>query len=193
MILYIHGFASSGKGAKAALLRRRFKTEVLAPSLSHIPELALDTLEQIVEWARGRGERVGVVGSSLGGFYATVLALKYDLRAVLVNPSVKPYETLAPYAGSVTNFHDLSSFEWSPRHIESLKRLDPGAIGRPENFFLLLQSGDETLDYRVAQKRFAGARIVVEEGGSHAFEGFERYLEAIEAFLNEKESHWKRV
>ncbi|WP_457595481.1 YqiA/YcfP family alpha/beta fold hydrolase, partial [Hydrogenimonas sp.] len=176
-----------------AFLPPRFKTEVLAPSLSHIPELALDTLEHIVEWARGRGERVGLVGSSLGGFYATVLALKYDLRAVLVNPSVKPYETLAPYAGSVTNFHDLSSFEWSPRHIESLRRLDPGAIGRPENFFLLLQSGDETLDYRVAQKRFAGARIVVEEGGSHAFEGFERYLEAIEAFLNEKESHWKRV
>jgi len=192
MILYIHGFASSGLGAKAKLLRQRFGEHALAPSLSFIPDLALDTLEQIVERTLKR-EPVGLVGSSLGGFYATVLALRYDLRAVLINPSIRPYETLAPYVGSVTGFHDRSRFEWRTGHIEALRAMAPETIDRPENFLLLLQTGDETLDYRVAKACFEGADMVVEEGGSHAFDGFERHLGRIGDFLNEKEICWKRV
>ncbi len=192
MVLYIHSFASSGRGAKALAVRRYFKSGALAPSLSYIPELAVDTLAAIVEQTLPQ-EPVGLIGSSLGGFYAIYLSERYDLPAVLVNPSIEPYKTLAPYTGSVTNFYDLTTFEWSERHIEQLKRLEVRKIRRPENYRVMLQTGDETLDYRIALSRFRSAETVVEAGGSHAFEGFENHLPKIEKFFTEKEIFCKKA
>ncbi|BBG66761.1 putative esterase, FIGfam005057 [Hydrogenimonas sp.] len=186
MIIYIHGFASSGRGDKALTIRRYFKKEAVAPSISYIPDLAMDTLKQLVESFSQR-EQVSLIGSSLGGFYAACLSEMYDLPAVLINPSTEPHITLASHTGPVTNFYDLSSFEWSERHVKELERLRPESISKPENFMLLLQKGDETLDYRVARERFQGAKIVIEEGGSHSFEGFERYLGEIESFLKRRD------
>ncbi len=182
MIIYIHGFAGSGRGQKALTVRNFFKKGVIAPSLSYIPDLAVDTLKQIVESFLPK-EPVSLIGSSLGGFYAAHLSEVYGLRAVLINPSVEPYKTLSEYRGTVTNFYDLSRFEWNDRHIEQLERMKLGAGLKPENFLLLLQKGDETLDYRVAQRKFQGARMIVEEGGSHSYEGFEKRLNEIERFL----------
>ncbi len=185
MIIYIHGFAGSGRGQKALTVRDFFKERVVAPSLSYIPDLAVDTLKQIVESFLPK-EPVSLIGSSLGGFYAVHLCEIYGLKAVLINPSVEPYKTLSHYTGMVTNFYDLSKFEWNERHIEQLERMKPGTGLKPENFLLLLQKGDELLDYRVAQQRFQGARMIIEEGGSHSFEGFERHLESIERFFGSK-------
>ncbi len=182
MLLYIHGFGSSGQGVKVTMLRERLGEKVLAPSLSPIPELAVDTLEQLVRCLVGRGERPGLVGSSLGGFYATYLAEKYALKAVLINPSIKPYETLASYVGLNHSFFDFSDYEWTQKHIDSLKRYHMDEVDA-DRFLLLLQTGDDVLDYRKAATRFDGAEMVIEEGGSHGFENFETKIPLIRSFL----------
>jgi predicted esterase YcpF (UPF0227 family) len=182
MILYIHGFASSGLGAKARTVREYFGAESLAPSFSHIPELAVDTLTQIVEQARHLDEPVGLIGSSLGGFYALRLAERFGLPAVLINPSIRPWETLAAQTGTGTHYYDGARFEWSPKHVESLKkyRVTPT---QQDRYLLMLQTGDEVLDYRIALDALPGARRIVEEGGDHTFVGFETHLPEIETFL----------
>ena len=181
MLLYIHGFGSSGRGAKVTQLREALGERVLAPSLSPIPDLAIDTLEQIVRCMQACKIRPVLAGSSLGGFYATWLAEKYDLKAVLINPSVTPYETLASHTGLNHSFYDFSDYEWTQKHIESLRKYavsDPD----PARYLLLLQTGDEVLDYRQAERKYRGAEMVVEEGGSHGFEDFESKIPLIRSF-----------
>ncbi len=183
MVLYIHGFASSGRGSKAWTVRQHFGAYAMAPSLSYVPELAFDTLTQLVERFLPH-EPIHLIGSSLGGFYAANLAERYGLKAVLINPSLKPYETLAAYTGEVKNFYDLSAFEWNERHIQTLESLALGPIKTPGNYMVLLQTGDELLDWHVAAEMFQDGHIFIEEGGSHAFEGFENHLAAIEKFFS---------
>jgi len=184
MILYIHGFASSGLGAKARAVREYFRDEVLAPSLPYVPDLAVDTLEQMLHHCREHcDEPIGVMGSSLGGFYALWLAERHALPAVLINPSLRPWETLAAHTGEGTNYYDGARFEWTPRHVESLRnyRIAPT---RQERYLLMLQTGDEVLDPRQALKTLPHARQIVEEGGDHSFQGFERHLPAIADFFD---------
>lgn len=182
MILYIHGFASSGLGAKAEVFRsfyRKKSEKFLAPSLSFIPNLAIQTLEEIVR----NCDDVKLIGSSLGGYYAIYLAKKYNLKAVLINPSVKPQETLRRVLGKTYSFYDKKSgFFWEEEHIESLSNF---AVALPpvENLLLLSQKGDETLDYREAVKYLQGAKMIVEEGGDHGFVGIDRHFETIERFF----------
>ncbi|WP_456431215.1 YqiA/YcfP family alpha/beta fold hydrolase [Nitratifractor sp.] len=183
MILYIHGFASSGLGEKARKVREYFGEAVFAPSLSYVPELAVDTLEQIALHCRKRHEPLHLIGSSLGGFYALYLAARHNLQAVLVNPSLRPWETLAARTTQAVNYYDLTRFEWSPRHVESLRRFRVEPFPHPEKVLLMLQTGDEVLDYRLARDALPGARLILEEGGSHAFEGFERHLGTIRDFF----------
>ncbi len=192
MLLYIHGFASSGRGAKALTMRQRFKNVLLAPSLSYVPELAVDTLSSIIKKSLPN-EPVGLIGSSLGGYYAIYLSELYCIPAVLINPSTKPYETLASCTPEAVNFYDLSSFEWNERYIKQLKRFDTKNITHPENFLLMLQTGDETLDYRIALNKLKGAETILEEGGSHAFDGFENHLDTIENFFVSKDILCKRT
>jgi len=186
MILYIHGFASSGLGEKARVVREYFGEEAFAPSLSYVPELAVDTLEQIARGCRTRNEPLHLIGSSLGGFYALYLAERYGLRAVLINPSVHPWETLAAQTAEAVNYYDLTRFKWSPRHVESLRQYRIPTLSHPENIFLMLQTGDEVLDYRTALEELKGAETLVEEGGDHSFRDFARHLPRIEAFFKSR-------
>jgi len=183
--LYIHGFASCGLGAKARAFRDYYASKnkkIFAPSLSYNPNLAIDTLEQFIKL---HNKEVNLIGSSLGGYYATYLANKYDLKAVLINPAVKSTKLLKESIGMQVNYCDLSKFEWNEIHVNELKKYD---VKEPkkENFFLLLQKGDEVLDYKDALEKFNGAKIALEEGGNHSFEGIERYFEEIEEFFSRK-------
>jgi len=181
MILYIHGYGGHGLGVKASMMREYCKSKkipFLAPSLSYIPDLAIQTLEEIIENLEGE---ITLVGSSLGGFYSIYLASKYNLKAVLINPSIFPYETLLLTKGYFPHYYDGSTFEWNDKHISSLPKYEVQNT-KDENFMLLLQKGDETLDYSKAVKKFANAKMFVEEGGSHSFDGFERYYEEIIKF-----------
>jgi hypothetical protein len=183
MILYIHGFGSSGQGSKASVFRSRLNDQnFVAPSLSIVPDLAISTLCELIE-AFGKYDKVSLIGSSLGGYYAIYLAHRYNIQAVLINPSIYPYNTLEKALGHVPNYYDLSSFEWRETHLTILKNYEV-ATPNPKNYLLLLQKGDELLDYREAIAKFPTATHIVEEGGDHSFIGIERYMERIKEFLN---------
>ena len=183
MIIYIHGFGSSGQGGKSSLFRDYFEDEIIAPSLSYVPKLAIDTLEQLIELLLEKDENIGLVGSSLGGYYAIYLANKYNLKAVLINPAIYPYKTLDKI-GMARNYYDESTFEVTNSHIESLKAFEVKNIINEENFLTLLQMEDEVLDYNDAVEKLANSELVIEEGGNHSFENIESYFRKIGFFLD---------
>lgn len=180
MIIYIHGFNSSPASFKANLLRQKLESmgrgaEFSAPALPHRPSAAIKVLE--AEVARHPG--AVLVGSSLGGYYATWLAEKHALKAVLVNPAVRPYELLRGELGMQRNFHTGEEYEFTPGHLAELEALEVPAITRPERYFLMVRTGDELLDYREAVGRYRGCRQLVLEDGDHAFSDFESYLDLV--------------
>jgi uncharacterized protein len=185
MIIYIHGFASSGFGSKAEKFKEYFEEEIITISLPTIPNLAINTLEQLIEAFVSIDEEVNLIGSSLGGFYALYLANKYDLKAVLINPAVNPWGTLDRYEGVdfVTNYYDSSRFEFNANHIKSLKNYEVNFIKTPENFITLLQEDDEVLDFSEAAQKLEDTELIIEEGGSHSFEDIERYFRKISTFF----------
>lgn len=181
MLLFIHGFGSSGHGSKAEQLRSFCAEQGIAfaaPSLPNIPVLALDTLEELL-LVLLRHESVTLIGSSLGGFYTTWLAHRFNLPYVLINPAVEPYITLHRAVGKAVHFHDQTAYEWTAAHTESLRAYQ---VAQPatERCLLMLQTGDELLDYRQALDVYPGAELILEEGGNHGFEGFERHLSYIQ-------------
>ncbi|SFZ97301.1 Putative esterase, FIGfam005057 [hydrothermal vent metagenome] len=183
MIIYIHGFGSHGLGGKASAFRAYFEDkdeEFIAPSLSYVPELAIQTLEELIKVCNN----VKLIGSSLGGYYALYLANKYNLKACLINPSIYPYKTLSKVEGKVLNYYDNSYFEWNISHLDMLKKYEI-EVPDQSKVLLLLQKGDEVLDYTEAVKKLPDATMVVEEGGDHGFVQIERHFERVERFLNE--------
>lgn len=138
--------------------------------------------ELAVELSADRGGRVALVGSSMGGFYATCLAERFDLPAVLINPAVHPHELLRDYLGENRNYHDDEVNELTEAHVGQLLRLEL-PLDNPARYWVLVQTGDETLDYRLATARYRGARMTIEPGGSHGFDHFERHIAAILAWL----------
>ena len=182
MIIYIHGFGSSGFGGKATIFKKHFGNKLYAPSLSYVPTLAINTLEQQIEFSLDKKEELTLIGSSLGGFYALYLANKYQLKAVLINPSIFPFKTLDKI-GLSTNYFDMSSFEVTPAHIESLKQYEVKKFHNEKRLLVLLQKEDEVLNYKEAIQRLPNAQLSIEEGGSHGFDGIEHYFEKIECFF----------
>ena len=134
-----------------------------------------------VERPRG-DEPLTFVGSSLGGFYATHLAQRYDARAVMINPAVHPARDLAPWLGPQTNLYTGEVFEVMPQHFGELVALAVPQITRPERYFLLVETGDELLDYREAVAFYAGAWQYVRGGGDHTFTDFAAQIPAILRF-----------
>jgi len=189
MIIIIHGFGSAGRGGKAMLFREYFKNRnksCIAPSLSYVPELAIDTLEQLIELC---DENITLIGSSLGGYYAIYLAEKYGLKAVLINPAIDSSKTLKRainMSGLAPNYYDNSQFGWTEKHVDMLKKYRVDKIQNGK-YLLFLQKGDDVLDYRDALSKLPNAQTVVEEGGTHPFEGIERFLSLIEEFSEGKE------
>ena len=182
MIIYIHGFASSGLGGKASKFKEYFEDEVITPSLSNIPSLAIDTLEQLIETYQSLDKDVSLVGSSLGGYYAIYLANKYNLKAALINPAIFSYETLDTI-GYVDSYYDYSSFEVTKEHIRYLASIEVENINNQSNFMVLLQEDDEVLDFNDAVEKLPNSELIIEEGGNHSFEDIERYFRKIGQFF----------
>ena len=184
MILYLHGFRSAPASIKASRLREHMEARGLGdrfwcPQLPVSPRAAVELIDAQI--ARCSTPPT-LVGSSLGGYYATSLTEKHGLRAVLVNPSVYPYVTLASYVGQQTNLYTDSPFEFAADDVDALKAIEAPAITRPERYWLLVEKGDETLDYREAVARYAGARQTVLEGGDHGFSRWTDYLDGVLEF-----------
>lgn len=185
-LVYLHGFRSSPQSVKATQLRA--VVDAMAPQrrpLLHIPDLqrapllAIAQVTRLVQDARGP---VTLVGSSLGGYYATSVAERLDVRAVMINPAVRPYEDLQPYLGIQTNLYTGEPFEVTEAHFAELRSLRVARITRPERYFLLVETEDEVLDYREAVGFYGGALQYVRGGGDHAFQDYEQQLGAILRF-----------
>lgn len=184
MLVYIHGFNSAAQSYKAGLLRDHLARigradQYACPELPHRPARAVALLRGLLEGLDP--DSVTLVGSSLGGFYATWLVEHLGLRAVLVNPAVRPYELLAGHLGPQKNLYTGEVYEFTPQHIEELRALEVDAV-TPSRYLLITATGDEMLDYRAGVARYAGCEQVVVTGSDHGFSGFADYLDAVVAF-----------
>ncbi len=186
LVLYIHGFNSSPASYKSRYFKQFLDAkhpgnEFICPELPDYPQQAIELLSRIIE--SSQVQSIALVGSSLGGFYAAWLANKYNLRAVLINPAVNPQELLVDLLGKNTNYYSGREYELTREHIEQLKALQVGVIENIEKFMVLLQTGDEVLDYRLANKKYIQSHLIIEQGGNHSFEDFPLYCEEIYQFL----------
>ncbi|MBS9778768.1 MAG: esterase [Campylobacteraceae bacterium] len=182
MILNIHGFGSCGLSGKSMLIRNEFE-DVISPSLSYIPELTFDTLEQIIEYGLSKNETIHLIGSSIGGYISIYLSNKYNLKAVLINPAICPYK-FDSFVGYATNYYDKSQFQCTKEHLRSLKKYEVLHVKDQSKFMLLVQKGDELLDYKDALDKLPNAHIFLEEGGSHGFERFDSKIMDIRKFFS---------
>lgn len=191
-LAYLHGFRSSPRSFKAQKMQTVVQQlnehgaglTYWCPQLPPSPRAAVELIEQgMAGWPRNQ---LAVIGSSLGGFYANILAARHGLRAVLLNPAVHPHRLLAAYTGEQRNYHTGVASEVRPEHFRLLEQLEI-APPHPERLWVLLETGDETLDYRQAEQFYAACTVDVRQGGSHTYEGFAERLPDIVAFLNRKD------
>jgi hypothetical protein len=191
MLIYIHGLNSSPASSKAQLLKSRLEAmgrgaEFIAPALPHYPAQAAALLDALAD----RHPGAALVGSSLGGYYATYLAERHGLKAVLLNPAVHPYDLFAGHLGPQQNLYTGERYEITMRHVEELRALEVASI-TPARYLLIVATGDETLDYRAAVDRYRGCRSIVIEGGDHGLSDFADYLDTVLEFcgVSDPEKH----
>ena len=185
MILYLHGFRSSPRSFKARVVQKALEDagradELICPQLPASPQEAMDLALLLAE--RYAPDNLSIIGSSLGGFYATWLAERLGVRAVLLNPSVNPLKNLEHHVGVTTSWHSDEPFEFRREYIDELAALRVDTITRPERYFLIAATGDEVLDYRDMVAHYAGAQQHVIEGSDHAISEFPQYVDEVLAF-----------
>jgi predicted esterase YcpF (UPF0227 family) len=192
--------------AAVAALPPASRPRLIVPALPDRPARAMEAIDALASHAHeksgsemdfrryggGRGSNrpeihlrprfLSFIGSSLGGYYATVAAERHGARAVLVNPTVRPDEDLRAHAGVQVNLHTGAAFEVTTAHFDELRAMRVARISQPERYFLLVETGDELLDYRQAVAFYAGAYQLLRGGGNHAFVGFETQVPAILRF-----------
>jgi predicted esterase YcpF (UPF0227 family) len=181
VILYLHGFNSSPRSHKAQLLggylaERGLGAHYACPVL---PPLASDAVREIERHLPQK--HLCFVGSSLGGFYATYLAEKHAASAVLINPAIEPHVGLRAYLGPQSNLHTGAPYELTEAHLLAWEALVVPRV-TPERYLLLVETGDEVLDYRQAVRRYAGCEQIVLEGGDHSLQSFPQHLPRIVEF-----------
>ncbi len=190
VIIYIHGFLSSPLSIKAQATQKWLAEHYpdvtyTCPQLSSYPcEAKKQLQEALTEYS---GQEITAIGSSLGGFWATHLCeAQHIKKAVLINPAVSPQTRLPEYIDQpVQSYYSEDVYTLSQKDMDDLTALDTKSIQAKDKYWVMLQTGDETLDYRQAVEKYAGCRQLVEEGGNHSFEGYDRWLPEVAAFLLE--------
>lgn len=185
MILYIHGFNSSPASHKSNQLRERLQSlgrggDFRCPALPHFPRDAMAELEREIH---GIGaEDITLIGSSLGGFYATWLTEKYGMRSVLVNPAITPHEGLRAYLGPQKNLYTGEEYQLTEEHLAQLAALHVRQPAKVDRYLLMHTTGDELLDWRTAVDHYAGSRQIIVQGSDHGFREFGDYLDTVLQF-----------
>jgi len=188
-LVYLHGFRSSPASIKASRLRdyvamipAASRPQFYVPALTDRPGAAIGDVATWVE-RHARADALAFIGSSLGGYYATHLAERFGARAVMINPTVRPYDDLEPWRGAQTNLHTGATFEVTQAHFDELRSFRVARITRPDRYFLLVETGDEVLDFRESVAFYGGAWQYVRGGGDHSFTEFAAQLPAILRFV----------
>lgn len=202
LVVYLHGFLSGPESTKARITQdwitqHRPDIDYYCPPLSSYPHIAKQRLIEVFEgrYEGSPGEvrdscldkNTVLIGSSLGGYWATWLSEKYNLPTVLVNPAVNPSMFLPEYLGvELKNFYTDEVYVLGEEDVTQLRDIDVVKPNNPDNFWLMVQTRDETLDYRLAINKYADAKQLVEEGGSHSFDNYEQWLPSIIDFLENR-------
>ncbi len=199
MILYLHGFRSSPQSFKARLMAQVMEAqgrlnEWACPALPASPKLAVELAEKLAaELQQREGLRqspdhprtgLTIIGSSLGGYYATWLAEKLGCRAVLLNPAVHAARDLATQVGEHTSFHDGQPFLFTPAYVDELEAMKVERITDPGRYFLIAATGDEVLDWTEMRDYYQGAHQRIIEGGDHGLSDFAAWLPEVLAFAD---------
>jgi predicted esterase YcpF (UPF0227 family) len=186
-LLYLHGFRSSPQSTKARIMAdyvgaRHPKVRWWCPQLPPSPrEAAAVIVEGIANWPR---QSMAVMGSSLGGYYASWVAQLARCKSVMINPAVNPARDLEKYIGEQSSWHDPEeTFFFRPEYIEELRQLDTRAMTPAAPEMVLIAQGDEVLDWSEMSERYPHALQLVQEGGDHALSNFAEYLDRIDEFL----------
>jgi predicted esterase YcpF (UPF0227 family) len=184
LIVYLHGFNSSPASHKAQVMARFLAARGLAahyacPALPPLAGEAIGVVEALM--AQNPGAPFCFAGSSLGGYYATWLAEKHGARAVLLNPAIDPHVGLRAYLGEQKNLHTGEPYQLTEAHLSEWEKLWVPRV-TPARYLLIVETGDEVLDYRRAVARYAGAEQIVVQGGDHSLQSFERHLPRILEF-----------
>ena len=186
VVIYLHGFLSSPQSQKAVQFLEYVRAHhpdltIEIPQLANYPNDALAIIEQLV--SKHKGKKLRFIGSSLGGFLSTFMVEKYSGKAVLINPAVRPFELLVDFLGEHINPNTQQPFLLEKKHIDELRQLDTPTLNSKSDYWVLLQTADETLDYRQAETKYQDYRLSIEQGGDHSFQDFQRFLPDIFRFL----------
>lgn len=190
--LYLHGFRSGPGSVKAQQTLNYFAQFDVAQNL-HIPQLppeparAMDDAQFLYEQML---DEVGpanclVIGSSLGGYYASYLIERFGGRAALINPAVRPYELLQDYLGENENLYNGEKFVVTESYIKELKDIEVMPLHYPKRHLLLVKTHDETLDAMEAVKKYQASPSIIEYGGNHSYEDYPKRLPSIFNFATQ--------
>ncbi len=183
-IVYIHGFNSSPASFKAQHVRRAWRQlglpegQLLIPALHHHPDQAIAQLQAAI----AQLHQPLLVGSSLGGYYATYLAQQFNLKALLINPAVRPHHLFDDFTAEQENLYTGEHWLLTHSHLQALAALEVAPPDDPQRFCVWLQTGDETLDYCLAEQYYSACSVQIEQGGDHGFQHFAEHLPALFAF-----------
>ena len=190
LLVYLHGFRSSPRSSKAIITANAIQLlsskdnpiEWYCPQLLASPKMSMDMVSQHIE--QSNADRIVVIGSSLGGFYANFLAEKYACKAVVLNPAVRAARELASHVGMLTVYDSDEPFDFRPEYIDELQDLQIEKITSPERYFLIAAKGDELLDWREMAEFYSGSKQLILEGSDHGISEYEILLPKVLGFIS---------
>jgi predicted esterase YcpF (UPF0227 family) len=190
LIVYLHGFRSSPRSSKAVITGDAVKAlssidesfEWYCPQLLASPKMSVDMVMQHI--AKSKADRLVIIGSSLGGFYANYLAEKYTCKALVLNPAVRAARELAPHVGMLTAYDSNEPFDFRPEYIDELKALQVEKITTPERYFLIAAKGDELLDWNEMAEFYQGANQLILEGSDHGISEYRELVPRVLEFIS---------
>ena len=190
LVVYLHGFRSSPNSSKAVKTKEAIKalSTMSNPIHWYCPQLLASpkqSMDMVIEYIQANPfDRLIVIGSSLGGFYANYLAERYQCKAVTLNPAVRAPRELAPHVGMMTAYDSDEPFDFRPEYIDELCALQVERLVRPENYFLIAAKGDELLDWKEMVDFYSGAQQLVLEGSDHGISEYSEYLPQVMRFIS---------
>jgi predicted esterase YcpF (UPF0227 family) len=197
LFVYLHGFKSSPFSNKAQLTKAAIETRIqlgeqitwYCPQLPASPREAIAMVREHIDEQTFR--HLSLMGSSLGGYYATHLGELFPSKVSLLNPAIEPARDLEKYIGEQKSWHQEEVFHFLPEYIKEIEDIYVKNISEAERYFLLTAKGDEVLDWHEMVAKYPGAQQLILEGGDHAISDYLNYLNQLMEFHFTSLTHLK--